>query len=485
MSPPHGQWALPVCPSARLCARAVPPPSLPPSPASVSPAGHVARCLISSRAALQYTEILAGCGLGRPYSVAGVHTLDEGHIAHVRTTLRQQLGLGEHSTALLLTAAHQGSVGGMPLRVALVLLLSGRMHVVKGGERTGACGVCGARADVEVSDRSNFFHVDHLSSVTATADATEPSWCSVSLQFGASAHAPPSDLTLTVTSEAAASLLSHIRTLRALSRGIPFTPDGLAISGTLAPLPWAPPQPSRHDMPILLGIEIALGAARGVAKEEVAASNIAKCVQTLVANGLLDFSKSPAGRQMIEAMLPSLSQHLARGTPVLKGVKFSPSSSGAEQFSALIALLSTSWSVQKLSLKDAGITSASWDNFVQGSITSGGCSQCSDLSLAGNPELANVMLGQTFSVWPRMPVMDLASAVPVYTSSGSLRKLSLDNCGLSHARAADVLTGLLHHAHSLVGLSMAKAIIGPAPDSEAVTTALGNLLAKSMSLCVL
>ena len=435
---------------------------------------------LTSRSALsQVTEILPGCGVATlPRPVAGVHTLDQGHIAHIRNKLRR-MGFGEHSAVLLLAAAHQGSTGGKPLRVALVLLLSGHMHVIRGGERAGACGVCGARADVEVMAEN--LHVDRLSAVTATADATDPSWCSVSLQF--SAHAPA--VTLTMTSEAAGCLLSHIRTLRSLSRGIPLAPDELAVTGTLAALPWAQPQPRRHDLAILLGTEIALGAGGLGALRAAENTNMNAIVQTLIANGLLDFSKTPVGRQMIEALLPSLSQNLARGTPVLKGVKFSPSSSGAEQFSALVALLSTSWSVQKLSLKDAGITGASWDSFVKSSIASGGCSQCSDLSLAGNPELANVMLGQTFSAWPRMPVMDLASAVPVYTSLGSLRKLSLDNCSLPHARAADVLAGLLYHAHSLVGLSLAKAIVGPASDSAPVTTALGNLLDKSMSLGVL
>ena len=277
------------------------------------------------------TEILPACGVSNlPCAVAGVHVLDNGHISHLGTTLRR-VGLWEHSTVLLLAAAHLGSGGRKPVRAALVLLLSGTgsVHVLTGGERAGACGVCGSRADVRVSDLDKYFHVDHLSAVTATADATEPSWCSVNLQFGATPRGPPSDVTLTVTSEAATCLLSHIRTLRALSRGIPPTPDGLAVTGTLAHAPWAPPQPTRHDLSILLGFEIAMNARGPVAPEEMANWNIMTIVQTLVANGLLDISKSPVGRRAIEALLPALSQHLARGTPVLKGVKFAPSSSGA------------------------------------------------------------------------------------------------------------------------------------------------------------
>jgi hypothetical protein len=413
-----------------------------------------------------------------PRSVSGLHTLDADHIATVRSSLGE-LGMDkENSTLLLVAPAHRGNT-----RVVLVLLLSGRIEVIAGGERGGTCGACGSRVRVERSNK--FYHVDHLTAVTASADAAEPNCCSVKLEFGS---APP--IVLTLAEDATGDLLSHIRSLRALSRGIPATMnDGLVFNTapTLTSLPWRPPEAHSPEAGILLGVEIALSArAPSLAAVPEIVTAVGTAIKTFAALGSIDFGKLGQNLMLMEALLPALSQNVARGTPSLNAVKFADSSTGAEQFALCMGMLSTAWSIQKMSLKNMGISVPSWTAFVQSSIATGGCSQCSDLSLAGNPALANAMLGQTFSTWPRMPVMDLASAVPIYSTSGSLQKLTLDSCGLSHAQAAEILAGLMHHVPSLIGLSMAGAIAGGSPsDSVAVLAALGSLLAKSLSLCVL
>ena len=67
-------------------------------------------------------------------------------------------------------------------------------------------------------------------------------------------------------------------------------------------------------------------------------------------------------------------------------------------------------------MKNAGISAHALDNFVENSVMQGGCSQCSELSLAGNPELANTTLGAKFSSWPLLPVLNLNFSTPVYST---------------------------------------------------------------------
>ena len=397
-------------------------------------------------------------------AVDGLHTLDARHVASVK----QEIG-GPPSPALVVAAAHQG--GGED-RVVLVLTKDGRVYVVNGGYEApgpGGCGgPCGTRTPAELSAR-NRAHVNQITAINVQPQAT-------TISLGAAAP-----IEVTLTDAAAGALVAHIQGLQALGRGLP--PAGISLQGAA---PSTPPTPHSAAVGLLAGMIINHAEGGGHLPAE-AMSRLEVVLTALIDKGVLDLADSMLIDHMtaeaLKALTPPLLEGMARGAPDIKTVKFAPAAAGAQQLSSLSAVLARAWSLTKLSLKNLGVTAATFDAFVQDSMINGGSSQVAHLNLGGNPGIAG-SLGQHFQSWPKVPVLDLSSASPIYSSAGALQKLTLDGSAMSLAQATDVLNGLQFHVASLTGLSLSGAI-QPGGSPDEFMQSLGSLLQASKALSVL
>ena len=368
----------------------------------------------------------------------------------------------------LVAAAHEGE-----RRVTLVLMCDGKFAVVAGGEaKPGACACGGRVAITEAIPKQH--HVSEITAISSSLGVEEGNVVLEVTMGGVS-------LKLTMTGSAAHAFAAHVCSLRTLAegQGAPAVagpqpgsvPEGLLIEG-LSTTSFMAPQTPDAKAALLIGAMI---NKRTTALPE----QITNFVTELVEKGLLDLG---AAGPDIQSLTPPLAGQLQQGEPPVKIVKIS-SNEQLEQFSPLLA---SAGSVTKISMKNAEISAPAFDDFVNNSILRGGCSQCSELSLEGNPALGETALGAKFSCWPLLPVLNLNFGTPVYSTQGALTKLVLDNCNLTYAAAAEIVNSLMDFHHSsLSGLSMAKGIVGSAEDSGTFLTALGDLLAKSQMLSVL
>ena len=221
------------------------------------------------------------------------------------------------------------------------------------------------------------------------------------------------ELVLSVTGPAANAFAQHVCSIRALAagEGAPAeagaqpcgVPAGLTIEGLDVGTLTAPQTPDTKAA-LLIGASINKRTSQ-------LPEQLINFVTQLCEKGLLDLGAAGPDAQ---SLVPPLTGQLQQGEPDLKVVKIS-SNDQLEQFSPILASAAT---VTKISMKNAGISAHALDNFVENSVMQGGCSQCSELSLAGNPELANATLcqGAKFSSWPLLPVLNLNFGTPVYST---------------------------------------------------------------------
>ncbi len=321
--------------------------------------------------------------------MGGTHTIDQAHAEtlHQLVVGRLESGTAATTGVALVAAAHERE-----RRVTLVLMCSGNFAIVVGGEaKPGPC-ACGGRIAIEQHPPQRH----HVSEITAISSSPGVEG-NVALKVSMGATV----LELTVTDPAAHAFVAQVCSLRtlAMGQGVPAeagaqpgsVPEGLHVEGLSTVGFTAPLVPDAYAA-LIFGAMIT-GRTTSLPWE------ITAFFTELVETGILDLGAAGID---IRSLAPPLAGQLQQGEPQVKFVKIS-SNEQLEQFSSILA---NAYQVAKISMKNARISAEVFDDFVNNSILRGGCSQCSELSLEGNPDLAP-SIGTKLSMWPRLPVLSL------------------------------------------------------------------------------